>query len=628
MNKCFKLFASFFGIASALVACDNQYNDVKKSDETLKISVSANVESIQDDAKTRTSIGTYNETANTILWGENETLKIAVLGGGYISKDTWATKTTSDFNGQPTATFDFTVTPASNKTGSTYTYIGIYPASVSVDESSIVEHKVILKTVQNATADSYDSEAYILVARPDAGHNASSANWDAYFRRATALNKITLKNIPEPIESVELIASSGKNLTGGRFIDLSTGNSGQIYSGENSVTINYATPIAGNIEEGVNCKTIWFTSWGVELTEGESLTIIARSATKYYKRIITARAEGILFKEGFLNTLGVNMATAELLYKNYTFDLQTQNMVYDNGNHAAFTSIHDYDGKLLLAFREGTNHRPPSIDEYGCVKVLEKVGDNWLVRATISDASKDLRDPFLTEVDGHPRLYMGYNTYEGNVYQHTGTVYSDYINGNWTDVSVVNHDVNHIAWLWKVREYGNRYYSIAYLEGQKPVLLVSYDGENWTTLKVIDLEGILTEADMCFIGDKMYVCLRKDTPVSEPAYWGVASYPFTDFSWTEMERHIESPELIWLPYSGKLLLAGRDTKTTGEINVTLFSASFDGSLEEVAILESAIGGDKSYPGLVYRNGTLYCSWYSGTATLSSVYLATWNVDEQ
>lgn len=628
MNKYFKLFTSVLGVACTIFACDNLDNDVIKGDGTLKISVLANVEAFQESTKTRTSIGTYNETANTILWGDNETLKIAVLGDGNISKDTWATNTTSGFNGQPTATFDFTVTPASNKTGSSYTYVGVYPAPVSVDESSVVEHKVILKTIQDATFDSYDPLAYILVARPDAGHNASNANWDAYFRRATALNKITLKNIPEPIESVEIIAPSAKKLTGGRYIDLSTGNSGEVYSGENSVTVNYATPIAGSVEKGVNCKTIWFTSWGVEIAEGESLTIIARSATKYYKRTITARAEGILFKEGFLNTLGVNMATAELLYKNYTFDLQTQSLVYDNSNHAAFTSIHDYDGMLLLAFREGTNHRPPSIDEYGCVKVLEKVGDNWLVRATISDASKDLRDPFLTEVAGHPRLYMGYNTYDGNVYQHTGTVYSDYINGNWTDVSVVNHDVNHIAWLWKVREYGNRYYSIAYLEGQKPVLLISDDGVNWTTLKVIDLEGILTEADMCFIGDKMYVCLRKDTPVSESAYWGVASYPFTDFSWTEMERHIESPELIWLPYSGKLLLAGRDTKTTGEINVTLFSASFDGSLEEITILESAIGGDKSYPGMVYRNGKLYCSWYSGTSTLSSIYVATWNVDEQ
>ena len=417
-------------------------------------------------------------------------------------------------------------------------------------------------------------------------------------------------------------------MTGKRYIDLSTGNSGEIYNGDNSITVNYAVPNAGVVLEGINCKTVWFTSWDVTISEGENLTVIARTPTCYYTRTITARAGGIQFKEGCLNTLSVNMSVATVTYKNYLLSLLSQNVVYDNNDHAAFTSIHDYNGTLTLAFREGTSHSPYSVEEYGSVKVLEKNGNDWIVKATISDVTKDLRDPFLTEVDGHPRLYMGYNTFENGKYQHSGTVYSDCINGSWSEVRTLNHDVNHIAWLWKVREYGNKYYSIAYLEGKKPVLIVSDDGVDWSTLTVIDLEGILTEADMCFVGNKMYVCLRKDTPVSEPSYWGVAAYPFTDFTWTEMERHIESPELIWLPYSGKLLLAGRDTKTTGEISVTLFSASFDGNLEEITVLETGVGGDKSYPGLEYKDGILYCSWYSGTQSLSTVSVASWNVVEQ
>lgn len=627
MNNCFKLVA-FIGIASAFIGCDKENNELISGGGTLKIQVSATIDPLNNGTETRTSIETYNETDNTILWGENETLKIAVLGDGVVSKDTWATKTTSEFNGQPKAIFDFTVIPASHKVGSSYTYVGIYPASASLDESSVTEHKVNLKTIQDATRASYDPEAYILVARPDAGHDASNANWDAYFRRATALNKITLKNIPEAIESVQIIAPDGKYLTGKRCVDLSTGNSGEIYNGENNVTINYAVPNSGEIVEGVNCKTIWFTSWGVEIVEGETLTVIARSATKYYKRTITARAEGIMFKEGFLNALGVNMATAKLVYKNYSFTLQSQSVVYDNSNHAAFTCIYDDGGQLLMAFREGTAHRPASETEYGSIKVLTKNGADWTVCATISDATKDLRDPFITEVDGHLRMYIGYNTFETGGYQHSGTVYSDYINGIWSEVRVVNHTLNHIAWLWKVRKHNNKYYSVAYLEGEKPALLVSDDGVNWTTVTLFDLVGILTEADMCFVGETMYVCLRKDTPVSEPAYWGVAIYPYTSFTWTEMERHIESPELLWLPYSGELLLSGRDVKTTGEVNVTLFSASFDGRLEEITCMETSMGGDKGYPGLAYSNGKLYCGWYSGTKSSSSVSLTTWNIDEQ
>ena len=628
MRNCLNPLVYLLLCTVGIMACDKQDNAVLEGDGSLKIQLTANVEPVGIGTSSRTSIGTYNGTSNTILWGENESMKMAVLGDDDVRKDTWASATTSDYNGQPRATFIFSLATRPNKTGTSYTYVGLYPASASVDESSVTEHRVNLKKIQDATESSYDPDAYILVARPETRHNASNANWDAYFRRATALNRITLKNIPEPIESVEFIAPSGENLTGGRYVDLSTGNSGGFYSGDNTVTINYNTPNAGLDEEGVNCKTIWFTSWEMKLSEGESLTIIARSATKFYKRTITARAEGIHFKEGFMNTLGVNMATAELVYKNYTLTLQSQNVVYNNTCHAAFTSVYDNEGQLMMAFREGTAHRPASEAEYGSIKVLSKNGNSWEVCATISDATKDLRDPFITKVDGHLRMYIGYNTFDNGTYQHSGTVYSDYINGRWSEVKPVIHDLNHIAWLWKVRKHNNKYYSVAYLEGEKPALLVSDDGVNWSTVTLFDLVGILTEADMCFVGETMYVCLRKDTPVSEPAYWGVAIYPYTSFTWTEMERHIESPELLWLPYSGELLLSGRDVKTTGEVNVTLFSASFDGRLEEITCMETSMGGDKGYPGLAYSNGKLYCGWYSGTKSSSSVSLTTWNIDEQ
>ena len=626
MNKSFKLFASVLGVASTLVACDNKQYDVTSGEGSLRISVLANVEAFHDGATTRTSIGTYNETPNTILWGESETLKIAVLGDGVVSKDTWATKTSSEFNSLPIATFDFTVTPASNKTGSSYTYVGIYPASVSVDESSVEEHKVNLKSTQNATSESYDPEAYILVARPDAGHNVSNANWDAYFRRATALNKITLKNIPEPIESVEFIVPSDKYLTGGRYIDLSTGESGEIYNGYNKVTINYATPNIGLLEGGVNCKTVWFTSWDTEIAEGEYFTIIVRSATRFYTRTIEARAGGIMFKEGFLNTLGVNMSSAEVSYKHYAFNLNSNDVVYDNNTHAAFTSIIEYQGETMLAFREGAAHRPNSEADYGYIKVLVNQNQVWNTLATIKDDSKDLRDPFFIEIDDHLRMYVMYNAFIGGDYQHAGTVYSDYYNGSWSELRMISHNLDHIASFWKVRKHRDRYYSVAYYGGYYPALMSSEDGVNWSLVTLFQLNGALSEADMCFVGDTMYVCLRKNTPVTDPAYWGIAKYPFTDFTWQEMETHIESPTLLWLPYSQTLLLSGRE-RLSGSVNVSLFSANENGELERVTLLDQGEGGDRGYPSLFFYGDQLYCSYYSysNTTNLTSIRLASWNV---
>ena len=627
MKSCVMVVASFLSVAT-LIACEGNIDDsFNNRGGMLKIQVSVNSEPLKGSLESRTYIGTYNETENSILWGKKESLKIGVLGDGDVSKVTWATQTTSDYDGLPTALFSFSVTPAYNNTGSTYTYVGICPTSASLDESSVIEHRVNLKTAQDATADSYDPEAYILVAKPDAGHTVANANWEASFRRATALNKLTLKNLPEAIESVQIIAPKEKKLTGYQYVDLSTGYSGEVYNGDNTVTVNYVMPNAGTVKEGVNCKTVWFTSWDTEISEGEELTIIARSATKFYSRTITARTGGIQFREGYLNTLGVNMASATVSYKEYDLSLQSNTVVYDNDSHAAFTAIYSFEDRMLMAFREGRSHRPASVDEYGVVKIMEKNGTDWVNSATISDATKDLRDPFFTEIDGHLRVYMGYNTFEDGHYQHSGTAYSDCINGVWSEVRTVTHNLNHIAWLWKVRPYRNKYYSIAYLEGEKPVLMFSENGVDWTTQCVIDLEGILTEADMCFVGETMYVCLRKDTPITEPSYWGVSQYPFTSFTWSEMENHIESPDMLWLPYANSILLAGRERRGT-QTDVTLFSASLDGKLETITNLKTGEGGDKGYPGLLYQNGILHCCYYSGITTMASVSLATWNVNEQ
>ena len=626
-----RLYLGMLLVVILLAACnkDNVLGD-DSSIGSLNIQVVATMDAFKGGASTRTYISNYGETANTILWGAQESLKIAVLGDGDVNKATWATKTTSDYDGQPSATFTFSVTPNEEKTGENYTYIGIYPASASIDESSVTEHKVSLKTIQDATAESYDPDAYILVAKPDGGHTPQNANWNASFRRATALNKITLRNLPEPIESVEIIVPDGKTLSGNRYIDLPSGVSGTIYDGKNTVTVNYSTPIVGSNTDGVNSKTIWFTSWGVELLEGESLTIIARSATRYYRRVITARSEGIIFKEGYLNTLGVNMASAEQIYKDYTFQLQSNSIIYENNDYAAFTSIIDYENRMFIAFREGPNHAPSSDEENGCIRVLENVSGEWNVIATIADATKDLRDPFLTIVDNHLRMYIMCNSFEGGEYHQAGTLYTDYINGNWSELRAVNHDLSHTGCFWRVRKYGDKYYSVAYCKQEYPTLMSSDDGINWTAVTEIQISNeYLNEADMCFIGDRMYVCIRKALPYTAPSYWCMADYPFTDFTWKEMEIHLESPALIRLPYSQTMLLSGRERDGTGtNANVSLFSVDVDGKLERITQLDGGFGSDRGYPGFLYKDGKLFLSYYTYTSGSTSwhISLATWNVE--
>lgn len=303
--------------------------------------------------------------------------------------------------------------------------------------------------------------------------------------------------------------------------------------------------------------------------------------------------------------------------------------IYDNNNHSAFTGIINYKGSLYLAFREGTAHRPSTVTDYGAIRVMRNDGLGWTTSGIIRDKTKDLRDPFLVEMDGSLRMYIGYNTFEGERYQHSGSVYADYDGTNWSGIKTLSHDVPHIVWLWKVRKYADKYYSVAYLEGEFPAFLSSSDGINWETVTLFEFEGELSEADMCFIGKTIYVCLRKDKPVGTPSLWGVSQYPFNEFKWTQMTTCIESPELLRLPYSNSLYLACRERQpSTGEVSVSLFSASMSGELKKIATFDSGIGGDKGYPGLTVKDGFLYCSYYTGLSTGTSVKMATLGIDKK
>lgn len=311
----------------------------------------------------------------------------------------------------------------------------------------------------------------------------------------------------------------------------------------------------------------------------------------------------------------LNSCEGESLSENreYTLTMISNEVVYDNTNHAAFTGLLSFQDKLYVAFREGVSHRPATSEDYGNIKIFQNDGTGWKENTTIADKTKDLRDPFLIETrDGKLRAYIGFNTFEEGQYQHSGSVYADFDGSIWSELKSLTHDLPHIVWLWKVRRYKDTYYSVAYLEGEYPALLSSKDGVNWKTVTLFHIEGIFSEADMCFLDDNMHVCIRKDQPIGSPSYWGVARYPFTDFTWTEMTACIESPELIRLPHSRSLYLAGRERIPSSEtIDVSLFSVTTDGVLTKISTLISEEGGDRGYPSMAVNDGKLYCCYYTG-----------------
>lgn len=310
--------------AMASVSCQKEEAQAPETISTI-LTVHADVEATK----------TYLGEGNNVLWGKGEAVQLYV-GVDETSKFVSSTSTDA-YDGAASASFSFAI-DGIEATGP-YSLGGIYPASVALDNDDPTKFKTILPQNQNAEVGKYDPSAYIMVLKP-ATVDALPTEYTASFRRATALNKVTLTNVAEDITSVEITVPADKYLAGRRYFDLTTGESADVYYDKSStITVNSA--FTGNSID------VWFCSWGVELAAGEELTITMKSATKSYTRTITAKENGIKFVEGNLNTLAINMV-----------DAVVENIV-DFGGEWLITGTADGDVYAAKAYSTGNNLSSP-----------------------------------------------------------------------------------------------------------------------------------------------------------------------------------------------------------------------------------------------------------------------------
>lgn len=299
-NRILNFLALTAGLV-ALVSCEREMEFTSAGESgTIHVTVHA---SAREEAPVKTYLDTYMGTDRTVLWGVGEQMMLAVTSAG--STAFASSEKTDAFDGEPEATFSFTVSPA---TSESYLYQGIYPASAAVpaDNTNPSSYKVNLPSVQNATAGSYDPAAFIMIAQPHTFYGKETS-WTAAFRRASALDCITLKGIPagKSVKRVIISAPDGTSLCGVREMNLSTGASGAVTGGGNTIDVKYATPLAGGSDIAV-----WFTSWAAEIGVGETLTIAAYTTDSYVyeKEIVIPAGHPISFLEGYLNTVNVSMS--------------------------------------------------------------------------------------------------------------------------------------------------------------------------------------------------------------------------------------------------------------------------------------------------------------------------------
>ena len=298
--------------------------------------------------------------------------------------------------------------------------------------------------------------------------------------------------------------------------------------------------------------------------------------------------------------------------------------IWDEAPHSAFTDLAYWKDQFVCAFREGRNHM--STD--GRIRVLgSKNGASWESLAVLTLEGFDLRDAGLSITpDGRLMLIGGAaprkKDGQGSL---TGSFVSFSDDGKmWAKPQIVSEPGR---WLWRVTWHEGKAYGISYGSGHPRTpdratsLVVSEDGIKYRDLvaRLFD-DPMPTEATLRFGEDGTMYCLqrRDGQPVFRSAFLGSSRPPYKDWKWHDLGTHVGGPNFIRLP-SGQWIAAGRfyaDKKPHTE----LASLNVEkGTIQPILQLPS--GGDTSYPGLLWREGVLWVSYYSSHEGKTSIYLA-------
>jgi hypothetical protein len=347
-------------------------------------------------------------------------------------------------------------------------------------------------------------------------------------------------------------------------------------------------------------------------------------------------------------------------------ELVSVSKIWDAAPHNAFTDLIRFQGRWYCIFREGSVHAG---DSMGVGRIISAVdGVHWESVATLK-AEGDVRDPKLCITpDGRIMALAGaalYRRQAGQAYPgrnpHQTLAWFSRDGRDWTSpVEVTEAD----WWIWRVTWHKG----VAYGVGREPDRMIprlyrSEDGvrfETWsdplfgvgserrgseletTTLPHYwrpDIQAHLggserlgSEASLLFLPDGRALCLiRSKAPNGSddaPALLGRAEPPYRDWQWQDVRDQeppshgvrIGGPQLVQLP-DGRIVVGGRRYKPKRDMMLWWLDAA-SGQLTPLLALPSLPSEkDTGYPGLVFHDGFLWVSFYSGTKKKTAVYLA-------
>ena len=289
--------------------------------------------------------------------------------------------------------------------------------------------------------------------------------------------------------------------------------------------------------------------------------------------------------------------------------------IWDRAPHNAFTDLVRFKSNWFCVFREGTAHVSPD----GALRVItSKDGKDWVSSALLTQPNADLRDAKITITPDNQLMLSGAGALHPPApFRHQSLVWFSNDGREWSEPVKIG-DPN--LWLWRVTWHKKTAYSIGYdTTGEKFVRLYSSStGRQFDTLipNLFD-DGQPNETSLVFQPDETVLCLLRRDGNPASAKLGAAKPPYTDWRWKDLGVKIGGPHMIRLP-DGRLVAAVR--LYDGAVRTSLAWLDPDaGRLSEFLKLPS--GGDTSYAGLVWEDGSIWVSYYSSHEGKASIYLA-------
>lgn len=307
----------------------------------------------------------------------------------------------------------------------------------------------------------------------------------------------------------------------------------------------------------------------------------------------------------------------------------TVDKIWDNGTHAAFTSLIEYRGHYYCSFRESYSHIfDPEGRAEGKVRILEsRNGRKWQSVACFGSEGTDLRDPKLSVTpDGRLMVTIGGSVYRNRkhvksvpmvCFSNDGRHYTPPQPIEISPEARTTHD-----WVWRVTWHEGTGYGVSYSGTKRDTLalLRTTDGIRYDLVTKMPIGGFPNETTLRFLPDgRMMQMVRRDA-ADRQGYWAVSQPPYTRWQWTPMGIQIGGQDFL-MPDDTTLILATRTYFTPGHCKTALFKGTPQGQWEEVYVLPS--DGDTSYPGLLVKGNQVWVSYYASTSQpgKAAIYLA-------